>query len=162
MRYVISGTVLALTLTACGGEGEPTAQETVTQTVTPEPTSATPTATPTTVQTPEPEPMIVSLSTTCELLFNDDPSPIDQAINLANATTIGDKQLRQAKDLSSELAFLRDSANAEVRPYIEETRQMAQVIIDAANSGAGTIDRDMQGFRAAGYELIDRCTPFIG
>lgn len=78
-----------------------------------------------------------------------------------NKSSMDAGDLTQATDMEDSLANIKSSAPTNVQPYIEANRQAAQDIIDLFSAGGGSGTRDLQDFRAAGLELINRCAAFI-
>ncbi len=105
--------------------------------------------------------MTVSLSTTCNLLFNARPKPMGQLLKLAPKGSMGAPELRQARNLEDSFEQIGETASPKLKPYIAAMQQTAQEIIDAFDAGGGAVKRDLQTFRAGGLELVQRCASYI-
>lgn len=105
-------------------------------------------------------PMTVSLSTSCQLLFNFDPSPMTKAIKLVNKGNMDSDDLVAAVDLKDTFDHIAANAISAIQPFVLAISAAMQDVLDLFATGQnGT--RDLQDFRAAGLELIDRCSAFI-
>ncbi len=160
---------LALFATACGDGDENAAnqetpsssQETGRSATVSTPTSESPATTVvSTIETTTPS-LTVSIASTCQLLFNDDPAWIDRALNLLSIEGgYAQSDVRKLSSVVEDLEFIGSTAGPRIKPLVEATVAPVRQIRDNLQTGVNeTVD--LQGFRAAGYDLLDRCTPYI-
>jgi len=146
-------------LGGCSGTGESTEAESG---ASPTPTSASPTPTPSPTPSPSPSPVVVSLQTTCELLFNaGDRSVAQRAISFVQKQNYSQaKDLSRAQDLAEDLEGISVRAQPEFRPYLDAMLATARDLEDQLTTGQGR-EMDLQDFRAAGLELVGLCEDHI-
>lgn len=160
-RVALLTLVAALALAGCGGD-----DTTVAESATPTSSATTETVEPTESAEPtdssEPAPITVGTQTTCQLFFGDmaDNDLANRIIAAANKTDLSRADLVTYDGLADDIEDIASRAEPDLQVYLDVQAQMMRDFAEDIRSGQGSV-HDMNNFKAAGLELLNRCTEYL-
>lgn len=106
--------------------------------------------------------VVVSLATTCELYFGDmKKGDVGMAVvDAVNQTNLGTEDLAKFEDLADSLRGISERSQPELQPYLDAQAAVMEAYAEDIRTGVGS-SHDLQDFRAAGLELLERCRSHI-